>query len=67
MGVLTDRGAEALLSGQPLTHLQELDLSHHYLSEPMMARVRDALPGVPIDLSDRHEPDEGEFFVSVSE
>jgi hypothetical protein len=46
MGVLTDDGAEALLSGQPLTHLVELDLSHHYLTEPMVERVRAALAPV---------------------
>ncbi|TDC53045.1 leucine-rich repeat domain-containing protein [Actinomadura sp. KC345] len=68
MGVLTDRGAEALLSGQPLTHLRELDLHHHFLSEAMMERVRAALPGVEVDLSGQEEPDDGEwFFVEVSE
>jgi hypothetical protein len=46
MGVLTDDGAEALLSGQPLTHLVELNLSHHYLTEPMLARLREALAPV---------------------
>ncbi|MBE1537894.1 STM4015 family protein [Actinomadura algeriensis] len=67
MGTLTDRGAEALLSGQPLTHLRKLDLSYHYLSEPMMARVCAALPGVEVDLDDQQEPDEGEFYVEVAE
>jgi hypothetical protein len=46
MGVLTDDGAEALLAGQPLTHLVELDLSHHYCTEPMIARLREALAPV---------------------
>ena len=32
MGVLSDVGAEALLAGQPLTHLRRLDLHHHFLS-----------------------------------
>jgi hypothetical protein len=50
LGVLTDRGAEMLLAGQPLTHLKTLDLHHHYLSEPMMERLRAALPGVEVDL-----------------
>ncbi|WP_436850690.1 hypothetical protein [Streptomyces longwoodensis] len=43
LGTLTDTGAEALLGGQPLTHLRKLDLHHNYLSEPMKHRVRDAL------------------------
>lgn len=46
MGVLTDDGAEALLSGQPLTRLVELNLSHHYFTEPMTARLREALASV---------------------
>jgi hypothetical protein len=46
MGVLTDDGAEALLSGQPLTHLSTLDLSDHYCTEPMTARLQEALAPV---------------------
>ena len=46
MGMLTDEGAEALLSGQPLTHLKRLDLHHHFLSDGMVARIQAALPGV---------------------
>ncbi|WP_327585051.1 STM4015 family protein [Nonomuraea sp. NBC_00507] len=60
MGVLTDQGAEALLTGQPLTHLRRLDLHHHYLGDEMMRRVTEALPGVQVDLSDQEEPDEDE-------
>ena len=68
MGTLTDRGAEALLSGQPLTHLRELNLRHHFLSDAMTERVRAALPGVGVDLSEQKEQEGGEwFFVEVSE
>ncbi|WP_067483046.1 STM4015 family protein [Actinomadura hibisca] len=67
MGVLTDRGAEALLAGQPLTHLRELNLQHHYLSEAMVERVRAALPGVRVDLDDRQEPDREWRTIAVSE
>ncbi|XRQ13307.1 STM4015 family protein [Actinomadura welshii] len=68
MGVLTDRGAEALLSGQPLTHLRELDLHHHFLSDAMMERIRAALPGVQVDLSGQEVPEDGDwFFIEVSE
>ncbi|MER7506119.1 STM4015 family protein [Nonomuraea pusilla] len=51
MGTLGDAGAEALLAGQPLTHLRRLDLHHHFLSDPMARRLSDALSGVEIDLS----------------
>ncbi|WP_395110693.1 STM4015 family protein [Actinomadura sp. SCN-SB] len=67
MGVLTDRGAESLLSGQPLTHLTSLDLHHHYLTEPMADRVRAALPGVAVDLSEGHDAQDRWPYVAVSE
>ncbi|MFF6981278.1 STM4015 family protein [Streptomyces sp. NPDC008343] len=59
MGVLTDEGAAALLSGQPLTHLRKLDLHHHYLSQAVEERVRQTLEaaGVQVDL-DRDDADE---------
>ncbi|SPL95630.1 unnamed protein product [[Actinomadura] parvosata subsp. kistnae] len=68
MGMLTDRGAEALLSGQPLTHLRVLDLRHHFLGDAMMRRVRDALPGVAVDLEERQPAeDDGWMYVAVAE
>ncbi|GAA4072870.1 STM4015 family protein [Actinomadura miaoliensis] len=72
MGTLTDEGAEALLSGQPLTHLRRLDLHHHFLSDAMMERVRQALPGVEVNLDAQQKPeDDGDgdewLFVAVSE
>nr|BFE77743.1 hypothetical protein GCM10020093_003440 [Planobispora longispora] len=67
MGMLTDAGAEALLSGQPLTHLKRLDLHHHYLSDTMMKRVRETLPGVEIDLSDQEDIDNDWRYVAVAE
>ncbi|HEX2314702.1 MAG TPA: STM4015 family protein [Thermomonospora sp.] len=67
MGTLTDTGAEALLSGQPLIHLRSLDLHHHYLSDAMAARVRAALPGVKVDLSGALDPEHDTLWVAVSE
>ncbi|GAA0982530.1 STM4015 family protein [Acrocarpospora macrocephala] len=67
MGVLTDAGAEALLSGQPLTHLKRLNLRHHYLSEEMAANIADGLSGVEVDLSDRQDPEEDWRYIEVSE
>ncbi|WP_406193954.1 STM4015 family protein [Kitasatospora sp. NBC_01560] len=68
MGMLTDEGATALLEGQPLTHLRALDLHHHYLSEPMQERLREALPGVALDLSEAEEEDDPEDrYVAVAE
>lgn len=64
LGVLTDEGVSALLDGQPLTHLERLDLHHNFVTEPVAERIREALKssGVQIDLSepgDSWEDDEG--------
>ncbi|MFJ9695929.1 STM4015 family protein [Kitasatospora sp. NPDC101183] len=67
MGVLTDQGAAALLEGQPLTHLRSLDLHHHYLTEEMQQRLREALPSVELDLSEPGKPDEQWRYVAVAE
>ncbi|MFB6708558.1 STM4015 family protein [Streptomyces sp. NPDC056333] len=57
-GTLGDEGAAALIEGQPLTHLERLDLHHHFLTEPMERRIKAALEphGVQVDLSEREEP-----------
>ncbi|MFD0684883.1 STM4015 family protein [Actinomadura fibrosa] len=67
MGILTDQGAEALLSGQPLTHLRALDLHHHFLSDAMVERVRSALPGVEVNLDEQEKPDGDWHYIAVSE
>lgn len=71
LGTLGDEGAAALLAGQPLTHLKKLDLHHHFISEAMQERLREALPGVEVDLSEQQEPDnwdgEENRYVAVSE
>ncbi|MFI1991734.1 STM4015 family protein [Actinoplanes sp. NPDC020271] len=55
LGALGDAGAEALLAGQPLTHLATLDLHHHFMSAEMAQRVVDELPGVAVDVSDQQK------------
>lgn len=71
LGTLGDAGAAALLAGQPLTHLAELDLHHHFMSEQVAESVVTALPEVRVDVSDPQEPDEydGESYryTAVSE
>ena len=71
LGTLGDEGAAALLAGQPLTHLKSLDLYHHYLSDEMMQRLREALPGVELDLAAQRETevwnDESHRYIAISE
>ncbi|MFD5876912.1 STM4015 family protein [Streptomyces sp. NPDC060322] len=72
MGTLSDTGAQALLDGQPLTHLSSLDLHHHYLSEPFVSRIRElcARADVRVDLDgvdDLDLEDDEPRYVAVSE
>ncbi|MET9513347.1 STM4015 family protein [Streptomyces flavidovirens] len=72
MGTLSDTGAQALLDGQPLTHLTELDLHHHYITEPIQRRIREALEphGVRLNLDgpDYWDPEDDEpRYVAVDE
>ncbi|MCX5401108.1 STM4015 family protein [Streptomyces sp. NBC_00102] len=72
MGTLSDAGAEALLAGQPLSHLSRLDLRHHYLGEEMILRVTSAcapalVDAEPGDASDFDPDEDGERYVAVSE
>jgi hypothetical protein len=71
MGEFTDEGAAALLGGQSLTSLTRLDLHYHFLSAPAQERIRAALPGVEVDLSDpqegRHYDGELHRYVAVGE
>ena len=69
LGVLSDLGGAALLSGQPLTHLRKLDLHHHYLSDDMAQRIVDELAavGVEADVSDGQDEDDGDRYIAVSE
>ncbi|MFF7007000.1 STM4015 family protein [Streptomyces fimicarius] len=75
MGTLSDTGGEALLNGQPLSHLSLLDLRHHYLTDQMVDRVRTACTpavveadGAEDDYADPDdEDDEPERYVAVSE
>ncbi|WP_335932860.1 STM4015 family protein [Streptomyces sp. PTD5-9] len=72
MGTLGDEGVEALLAGQPLTHLTSLDLHHHYATEALMDRLGDLLGSDrvnrDIDEVEDWDPEEDEFrYVAVSE
>ncbi|MFJ8043074.1 STM4015 family protein [Kitasatospora sp. NPDC096147] len=64
LGTLSDRGAEALLG---LTHLSRLDLRHHFLTEEMQQRLRAALPGVELDLSEAGDPEDKWRYVANGE
>ncbi|GAB3214104.1 STM4015 family protein [Marinactinospora thermotolerans] len=59
LGTLTDTGGRVLLEAPVFRGLRRLDLHHHFLSEEMEDRLREAFTaaGVEIDLSEREQPD----------
>lgn len=67
MGVLGDLGGEALLTGQPLTHLKTLNLSHHFMTDELAQRLVDELPGVAVDVSDKQQEKSWGRYTEVSE
>ncbi|WP_432148637.1 STM4015 family protein [Streptomyces sp. bgisy029] len=76
MGTLSDTGGEALLNGQPLNHLVTLDLRHHYLTDPVLDRVRAACAPAVVEAGeaeddygdeDMDDDEEPERYVAVSE
>ncbi|WP_433797197.1 STM4015 family protein [Actinoplanes sp. CA-252034] len=68
-GTLSDTGAEALLAGQPLTHLEHLVLNHHFMSPEVARRLVDDLPGVTVDVGGAREEEEEEWgrYTAVNE
>ena len=65
MGVLTDEGAAALLGSQRVRTLKKLDLSHHFMTEGLVAQLQ-AL-GDFVDLGDAQDPDDEWRFVALGE
>ncbi|MEK4009059.1 STM4015 family protein [Paenibacillus sp. FSL H3-0333] len=56
LGTLSDTGAEALLASERVKGLKLLNLSHHYMSDEMMQRLKDS--GLPVDVSDQQQADD---------
>lgn len=65
MGVLTDKGGEALLKSEGIRQLKHLNLRHHFLSEAMMEQLKGL--GISINLDDKEEEDDDYRYVEVAE
>lgn len=65
LGILTDRGAEALLQIPALAGLSRVDLSHHYVRPEWQERLRAAIPNVVLD--EPQDPDDDYPYVAVGE
>lgn len=73
LGTLSDTGVQALLDSAALTHLESLDIHHHYCSDAMETSLVEAMKaaGVKLDASDnqRHSKyfDAERHYVAVGE
>ncbi|MQY19308.1 STM4015 family protein [Nocardia macrotermitis] len=71
MGILTDEGAAALVTGQSLTHLTSLDMHYNFMSDAMRGAVRAQLEPagveVNVDPDSADNSDEDYRFVAVGE
>lgn len=69
MGALTDAGAEALLASGKLGTLATLDIHHHYVSDGVVARLRQAVAQVDDAAVQQGDESGGEVYryIAVSE
>ena len=69
LGTLTDEGAAVLLTSDAFFGLKKIDLHHHYLSDGMVARLKNS--GLNLDLSQAQTPHvfrgEEHRYIAVSE
>lgn len=69
LGTLGDDGAAAFLSNPAVAQLELLDIHHHYCSEEMIDKLREA--GIRVDSGDPQQPDddgdESHRYVAVGE
>lgn len=65
MGVLTDEGAQALLTSERVKTLKRLNVQHHFLTPDMIGKLSGL--EIDVDVSDAQDPDEEWRFVSLSE
>jgi hypothetical protein len=69
MGTLTDAGAEALLASGKLRALRKLDIHHHYVSDEVVARLRQTVAQLDDSLVQKGDESDGEVYryIAVSE
>lgn len=69
MGILDDKGAQALLESDGIKKLKFLNLRHHYMSNEMMEKLKSI--GIPINMDDQEEADKDDDeeyrYIEVSE
>jgi len=68
LGVLTDRGGNALLASPGVKKLKRLNLQYNYLSDELKKKLRALGPEVDTSIGDYYQDDDPEYrFVAVGE
>ncbi len=69
MGILDDKGGEAILNSDGMKKVKHINLRHHYLSDAMMSKLSARFPGINLDEQEEAEDDEDESYryIEVSE
>lgn len=66
MGILSDRGAQALLDSPNSKNLKFLNLDHHFMTDGMMAKIKDFF-GITVSMENQGNDTEDERYVEVGE
>lgn len=67
MGILSDTGAQALLDNPNSKNLKFLNLDHHFMTDGMMAKIKDFF-GLAVSMEDQgNYENEDERYIEVSE
>lgn len=69
MGILDDKGGEAILNSEGMKKLKHINLRHHYLSNDMMSKLSARYPGINLDEQEEADDDGDESYryIEVSE
>jgi len=69
MGILDDKGGEAILNSEGMKNVRHINLRHHYLSDAMMSKLSARFPGINLDDQEEADDDGDESYryIEVSE
>ena len=67
MGTLTDKGAKALLANDGLLQLKHLNCRHHFVSDALIAQLKEKFAAQQINLDGQEEMEEDWLYVEVGE
>lgn len=67
LGVITDKGAEALYNNDALLRLQHINCCHHYISDEWQEKLKTKFAKQNINFDRKRDMEYGNYYVAVSE